>query len=149
MQLNKFSKALSLILLCSFIVACSSLETVVVKTEYVEKEIPIQMRPRGLNLYDVKFYTVTNENLEQFLIEYEKLHGEIVFIAFSVTDYENISLNLAELKRYIDQQKSIIVYYEESIKNKEELPETKSEVVQSGIVTSFKNTLGLEKNVDQ
>jgi hypothetical protein len=149
MQLNKFSKALSLILLCSFIVACSSLETVVVKTEYVEKEIPIQMRPRGLNLYDVKFYTVTNENIEQFLIEYEKLHGEIVFIAFSVTDYENISLNLAELKRYIDQQKSIIVYYEESIKNKEELPETKSEVVQSGIVMSFKNTLGLEKNVDQ
>ena len=32
-----------------------------------------------------------------------------------IPDYENMSLNLAELKRYIDQQKTIIIYYEQSI----------------------------------
>jgi hypothetical protein len=33
-------------------------------------------------------------------------------VAFSVKDYENLSLNIAELRRYIGQQKEIIIYYE-------------------------------------
>jgi len=33
----------------------------------------------------------------------------------SVPDYENLSLNIGELKRYIEQQKTIIIYYEQSI----------------------------------
>jgi len=36
-----------------------------------------------------------------------------VYVALSVKDYENIGLNFAELKRYIEQQKQIIIYYEE------------------------------------
>ena len=43
--------------------------------------------------------------------------GDFVFFAISVPDYENLSLNMSELKRYIDQQKTIIVYYEKSINN--------------------------------
>lgn len=149
MQLKKYLKIWNLILLSSVLSACSSLETVVVKTQYVEKEIPIQSRPKGVNLYDVKLYAVTKENLEEFLIKYEDVHGEVVFFAISVPDYENLSLNVRELKRYIDQQKALIVYYEDSIRNKEELPETTSEVVQEGPITSFKNTLGIGKNVSQ
>jgi hypothetical protein len=30
-------------------------------------------------------------------------------------DYENLALNLADLRRYIEQQKEIIVYYEKAI----------------------------------
>jgi|TARA_B100001287_G_C22662428_1_gene521064 hypothetical protein len=30
-------------------------------------------------------------------------------------DYENLALNIAELRRYINQQKQIIVYYEEAV----------------------------------
>ena len=30
-------------------------------------------------------------------------------------DYETLSLNMAEIKRYIEQQKQIIIYYEEAI----------------------------------
>ncbi len=39
----------------------------------------------------------------------------MVYFALSVPDYENLSLNMGELKRYIEQQKTIIVYYEQSI----------------------------------
>jgi hypothetical protein len=149
MQLNRFLKISNLILLCSILVGCSSFETVVVKTEYVEKVIPVQVRPRGLNLHDVRFHTVTRENIEVFLQEFENLHGDIVFIAVSVKDYENLALNLSELKRYIDQQKAIIVYYEDSIINREKLPETKTEIVKSGLPNTIKNTLGIENNVSK
>ena len=35
-------------------------------------------------------------------------------------DYENLALNIAELRRYINQQIEIIVYYEDAVKQEEE-----------------------------
>jgi len=58
--------------------------------------------------------------MEEFLGKFEKDNGDIVFMAISVRGYENISLNLADLRRYILQQKEIIVYYEDSVKPKED-----------------------------
>jgi len=39
-------------------------------------------------------------------------------------DYENLALNIGDLKRYIGQQKEIIVYYEKAVTpdQKEEEP---------------------------
>ena len=34
-------------------------------------------------------------------------------------DYETIAMNMAELKRFIDQQQQIIVYYEKAVAPKE------------------------------
>jgi len=30
-------------------------------------------------------------------------------------DYENLALNIAELRRYINQQNEVIIYYEEAV----------------------------------
>jgi len=44
-----------------------------------------------------------------------------------------MSLNIAELRRYINQQKALIVYYEESIETMiKETPEDTEEIVQEG-----------------
>jgi len=69
---------------------------------------------------DVDWYVVTERNMDEFLEKFEKDNGDIVFMAISVRGYENISLNLADLRRYILQQKEIIVYYEDSVKPKED-----------------------------
>jgi hypothetical protein len=42
-------------------------------------------------------------------------------LAISVPHYENMSLNLSELRRYIEQQQSIILYYENSINKPESI----------------------------
>lgn len=134
-------KSLALILLASSLAACSSVEPrIVVKTDYVEKEIPIQPHPKGVTVYPTYFYTVNEENLEEFLERFEKENGDIVFFAISVPHYENLSLTMADLKRYIGQQKSLILYYEESIA-KQELPEDKEEVVQEGTLSKWKDAL--------
>lgn len=80
----------------------------------------------------MQFYAVTEENFEEFKEKFEKENGgRLVYFAISVPDYENLSLNMGELKRYIEQQKTIIVYYEQSITgikaeiNIEEKEETK------------------------
>ena len=50
------------------------------------------------------------------MYKYKKEHGEEwVFYAISVRGYEAMALNMAEIKRYLEQQKEIIVYYEKAV----------------------------------
>lgn len=113
MQLHKFLVISSLLLLSS----CSLLgpSEVVVQTEYVERTIPIQPRPKGIDTYPVKFFAVTEENFEEFKATFIDEYTDLVFFSLSVPDYENLSLNMAEIRRFIEQQTTLIVYYEDSI----------------------------------
>ena len=92
----------------------------VTQTELVYRQLPIQARPKPVRLYDIQFYAVTKRNLDEFLERFEKENGDIVFFAISVPDYENISLNMAELRRFIESQNSILLYYEENVNKKPE-----------------------------
>jgi|TARA_R100000789_G_scaffold60742_1_gene58203 hypothetical protein len=63
---------------------------------------------------------VTSENFEEFKNRYEKENGVFLFYVISVRDYETLALNMAEIKRYIEQQKQIIIYYEKAVTPKKE-----------------------------
>ena len=88
---------------------------VVVQTKIVKPVIEIKERPKGVKMLPVKFYVVTEKNYEEFKERFKKENGEYVFYAMSVPDYENLALDIAELRRYIEQQKEIIIYYEKAV----------------------------------
>ena len=88
---------------------------VVTVTKVLKQEVPIVARPRQVQLNDVKIYVVSKLNYADFIKDYEKKNGADSYIAISVKDYENLALNFAELRRYIEQQKQIIVYYEQAL----------------------------------
>lgn len=93
-----------------------------VVTQIEKTTVPIVARPKPVNLNDVKIYVVTEENYEEFLEEFYSKNSKTAYIAISVKDYENLSLNFAELRRYIEQQKEVIVYYEEAVTPEKEDP---------------------------
>lgn len=95
---------------------------VVTVTKVEKTTVPIVARPKGVQLNDVKIYVVSKENYEEFVKEYEKKNGGDAYIAISVKDYENLALNFAELRRYIEQQKEIILYYENAVKPEVDKP---------------------------
>jgi hypothetical protein len=98
---------------------------IVTVTNTVKTTVPIVAHPKPVRLNDVKIYVVSREeNYEEFIKEFEAKNGGDAYIAISVKDYENLSLNFAELRRYIEQQKQIILYYEEAVKPAEETPES-------------------------
>ena len=114
-------KVSSLLLLSLLISSCSSwnpLKTIEIKTVEVERKIPLQNRPRQLNLNNITWFVVTDQNFEEFKKRYVAMNGEFLFYAISIRDYETLAINMAEIKRYVEQQKSIIIYYEEAIKPK-------------------------------
>ena len=54
-------------------------------------------------------------NMEQKIAEVEKrLGGDFVLMGMTPKGYENMSANLQDIKRYIKQQKEIILYYREA-----------------------------------
>ena len=122
-QIN-FGMTLSLLLTTLLISGCVSWKPekeIVVQTKIVERNIPIVPHPKQVRLNDVKIYVVSPEvNYDEFMEEFTKKNGADSYIAISVKDYENLSKNFAELRRYIDQQKKIILYYEEAVKPSEE-----------------------------
>ena len=86
---------------------------VVTKVEKVQ--IPTVALPKPLQLSDTRVFVVTKDNFEEFEKEFTELYGDLAFVALSMKDYENLALNISELKRYINQQKEIIVYYEKAV----------------------------------
>ncbi len=91
----------------------------------MERKIPTQKRPRPVKMNDVYFYVVTEDTFESFKERFKKENGDLLFYALSVRDYETIALNMAELKRFIDQQQQVIVYYEKAVTPKEKKEKAK------------------------
>ena len=128
MVLRNYLTISSLLLLTLLLSSCGYLrkpeKEIVVQTVEVQKVIPVQPRPKPVDMTDVKFYVVTEENYEEFKEKFMKTNNDFVFYVVSVHDYENLALNMSELFRYIKQQKEIVIYYEEAVKVK---PQEKSE----------------------
>jgi len=126
MQAKDYWKVSSLLLLSLIISSCSSwnpLKTIEIKTVEVERNVPLQNRPRQLDLADIHWYVVTEENFAEFKKKFQKENGDpLVAYVISVKDYETLAIDMAEIKRYIDQQKQIIIYYEKALSPKEEEP---------------------------
>jgi len=106
------------------VTGCSSIfgvgeKDVNIKTVRVDRNIPIQPWPKPVNMAGINLYVVTENNYEEFKERFMSKNKDFVYVAMSVKDYENLAKNFAELRRYIEQQKQIILYYEEAVKPSE------------------------------
>ena len=124
MHLKEYLKVSSLLLLILVLSSCSSwpkLTQIEVQTVEVERRIPTQNRPQPITMNKgMKWWVVTEENFQEFKKKFEEENGDpLVAYVLSVRDYETLALNMAEIKRYIQQQKEIIIYYEEAVKPRE------------------------------
>ena len=114
-------KSLALFLLLPILLlssGCSlwpSLKEISVQTVEAKRIIPLQNSPRPVDMNNMHFWVVTEQNYEEFKTKFSKKNGSFLFYSISVRDYENLALNMAEIKRYIEQQKEIIIYYENAI----------------------------------
>ena len=77
----------------------------------VERQIAQPILPRELSLKAPYWYVVSDKNIDKFLERVKKEEGRLVFVAMAVPDYELMSYNMQELKRYIKELKEVVVYY--------------------------------------
>ena len=72
-------------------------------------------RPKPLQLIDTRVFVVTKDNFDKFIKEFKEVYGDLAFVAISMKDYENLALNIADMRRFLNQQKEIIIYYENAV----------------------------------
>ena len=112
------------ILLLGLMTGCSLLQPQpvvqpepIIKT--VTKVVPLEIYqpplPTEINLAEVDFFVITENNLDEQIAKLEKLQGgSFVIFAMTPQTYENMAYNLQEIRRYIRQQKEIIIYYRQA-----------------------------------
>lgn len=80
-----------------------------VRTVEVKRPAPIVPNVDQLNLRAVKWIVITPENIDQKFSEIQE--GELVFFALTRQGYENLSLNLSDVRANIEQYKKIVAVY--------------------------------------
>ena len=114
----------SLILLSSliFISGCDTVKRLDVFSKPVETKIIAPSDPKPLLLDNLHFDVVNKDNLEEYLAETQKQQNteEYVFYAITPKTYELLALNMQEIKRFILQQKEIIIFYKKATGPKDE-----------------------------
>lgn len=121
-MLHKNFLMISLLIPLFLLSACARPEPekqIVTVPTIIKQDIPKVARPKPVSLIAPKIYVVNADNYEEFTQNFKEKFGELVYIAISIKDYENLSLNIAELRRYINQQKEVIVYYEDAIQSEQ------------------------------
>ena len=96
------------------------LPPVQVVTTEVKLDIYQPPLPQEIRMENVRWYVITAGNMEEKIAEIEgDLGGDFVVFAMTPQGYENMAYNMQELRRYILQQKEIILYYREATKSDE------------------------------
>lgn len=81
---------------------------------YPSIDHPASPAPVALN--NVNWQVVTKGNLDAFAAQASQAQNtpNPIFVIITTDDYKAMLGNLAELKRYLEQQKAIIAYYEKA-----------------------------------
>ena len=104
-------------------------------TDEVRLDIYQPPLPNEIRLEDVQWVIITQQNYEESVAKVEKLlGGPFVVMALTPLGYESMAYNLQEIRRYIRQQKEIILYYRKATEAADEADEwlEKNEEKQDG-----------------
>lgn len=106
-------------------VGCSSIPLSTKPVEVVTIAEPVPMYhpplPMELQLVDIDWQVLTPELMKEYLSDLETGSAPpSAFYSLSSKEYENLSMNMAEIKRYLRDTLSIVEFYREYDKTEEE-----------------------------
>ena len=105
--------------------SCSSKpekEIVTVET-IVKPTIAIAQKPRPVEFGELKVKVITEANVQEVIQEMKTNQGQFLVYALDPVTFKNLAIGIEEIKRYIEQQNDIIVYYEKAVTDEPETQE--------------------------
>ena len=93
----------------------------VVETPQIEAPaIRIVPRPDPIEMKNADIVVVTEANLDEVIARIKQEQGDFVLYAMTAQSFEGLALNFEQIKRFIEAQNAVILYYEEAVKPKDE-----------------------------
>ena len=113
--MNKLTKCLvaSTLLLSS----CSwkPEKEVVTVEKVITPTIAIAQKPKPIKMLDSKIVVITEKNLQEVIKKVKAGQGQFVIYGLDPESFKNLALNFEQIKRYIEQQNEVILYYEKAV----------------------------------
>ena len=94
-------------------------EIVTVET-IVKPTIAIAQRPRPVEFDELKVKVITEANVQEVIQEMKTNQGQFLVYALDPVTFKNLAIGIEEIKRYIEQQNDIIIYYEKAVTDEPE-----------------------------
>lgn len=85
----------------------------------VKPTIAIVPRPRSVEFDELKVKVITEANVQEVIEEMKTNQGQFLVYALDPVTFKNLAVGIEEIKRYIQQQKDIIIYYEKAVADEE------------------------------
>ena len=118
---RSIANVLGCLIVISLISGCSSApRRIEVSAKPVDKPQLVLPKADELNLRTVNWVVLTEENLEAQFNKLKASGRAIAFFAITDRGYENLGLNISDLRAYLQQQQSIIGAYESYYQASEE-----------------------------
>ena len=93
---------------------------IVTVEKVITPTIAVAQKPKPIKMLDAKIIVITEKNLPEVVKKVKAGIGEFVIYGLDPVSFKNLALNFEQIKRYIEQQNEIILYYEKAVKPKEE-----------------------------
>jgi hypothetical protein len=81
----------------------------------VKPTIAVVPRPRPVEFDELKVKVITETNVQEVIEEMKTNQGQFLVYALDPMTFKNLAIGIEEIKRYIQQQKDIIIYYEKAV----------------------------------
>ena len=93
---------------------------IVTVEKVITPTIAVAQKPKAIKMLDAKIIVITEKNLPEVIEKVKAGIGEFVIYGLDPASFKNLALNFEQIKRYIEQQREVILYYEKAVKPKEE-----------------------------
>ena len=100
--------------------ATNEVQPVVISTVPAQKTALALKDPDPIKTRKVQWFVITPENAESVFAELQKKKYSLVLFGLTDDGYENLSLNIAEIRAYMTEQKAIVEAYREYYEPKEQ-----------------------------
>jgi len=84
-----------------------------VETSYTPVEKPTLTLPDAdeVRMREIKWFIITEDNYEEVFAELKESGNVVVLLGLTSKGYENLSLNLSDIRTFVQQQQAIIKAY--------------------------------------
>ena len=107
--------------------SCSSFKPekeIVTVEKIVKPTIAIALKPTPIEMKNADVLVVTEQNFQEVVDKVKaKQNGQFVVYALDLKSFENLAINMEQIKRYIEQQNEVILYYEKAVREEPKIIE--------------------------
>ena len=125
--MKKLTLYLMLLLILLLVSSCSNFRAekeVVTVEKIIKPTIALATKPNPVIMKNSDVIVITEDNLDEVIQKVKALQGgQFVVYGLDLKSFENLAINMEQIKRYIEQQNEVILYYEKAVREEPKIIE--------------------------